>query len=84
MAVFEPVGLESEVGSRAQEEFRLWNQALRAYRARQWDEADVHLLNLQRLAPDCGLYRKFAEKVAGMRRNPPPPDWDGVTTFHEK
>ena len=67
-----------------QEEIRLWNQALRAYRAQQWDQAEVHLLNLQRMKPDCGLYAKYSEKVAQMRRNPPPPGWDGVTSFDEK
>ena len=84
VTVYEPIGLESEIGSRMQEEFRLWNQTLRAYRAQQWDQADVHLLNLQRMNPACGLYRKFSEKVTEMRRTPPPPGWDGVTSFDEK
>ncbi len=84
VTVYEPIGLESEIGSTMQEEFRLWNQALRAYRALQWDQADVHLLNLQRMSPECRLYAKFSEKVTQMRRNPPPPDWSGVTSFDEK
>jgi len=84
VTVYEPICLESEIEPRMQEELRLWNQTLRAYRAQQWDQADVHLLNLQRMNPGCGLYRKFAEKVTDMRRNPPPPDWDGVTSFDEK
>jgi adenylate cyclase len=36
------------------------------------------------MQPESGLYRKFAEKVAELRRDPPPPGWDGVTTFDEK
>ena len=66
------------------EELKLWNQTLRAYRAQQWDQADVNLLNLQRMNPDCGLYQLYADKVAALRRNPPPADWDGVTAFDEK
>jgi adenylate cyclase len=34
--------------------------------------------------PGCGLYALYAERVAGMRRNPPPAGWDGVTAFDEK
>jgi adenylate cyclase len=84
VTIYEPIGLQSEVGSTQQEELRLWHQTLRVYRAQQWDQADVNLLNLQRMAPERGLYRKFSEKVAELRRSPPPPDWDGVKTFDEK
>ena len=84
ITIFEPIGLESEVDRQAQEELRLWNQTLRAFRAQQWDQADVNLLNLQRINPDCELYRVFSGKVADKRRNPPAPGWDGVTVFDEK
>ncbi len=84
VTIYEPLGLQSEIGSSMQEELRLWQQVLRAYRAQQWDQADVDLLELQRMRPDCGLYRKFSGKVAELRRAPPPPDWDGVTSFDEK
>ena len=84
VTVYEPIGLETEIGSTMHEEFRLWTQALRTYRAQQWNQADVLLLNLQRMNPGCGLYAKFCEKVSELRRNPPPPDWDGVTSFDEK
>src|SRR5260221_14613971 len=84
VTIYEPLGLQSEIGSSMQEELRLWQQVLRAYRAQQWDQADVDLLELQRMRPDCGLYRKFSGKVAELRRAPPPPDWDGVTSSDEK
>jgi adenylate cyclase len=84
VTVYEPIGLQNEVGASVQEELRLWGQTLRAYRAQQWDQADGNLLKLQRMQPESGLYRKFAEKVAELRRDPPPPGWDGVTTFDEK
>jgi hypothetical protein len=34
--------------------------------------------------PACGLYQVYSERVAQMRRTPPPPGWDGVTAFDEK
>jgi adenylate cyclase len=84
VVIYEPLGLQAELGARMQEELRLWSQTLRAYRAQQWDTCDVNLLNLGRMNPACELYRAYAERVAEKRRNPPPPGWDGVTVFDEK
>jgi adenylate cyclase len=84
VTIYEPLGLDAEVDRRFQEELKLWNQALRAYRAQQWDQVEVTLLNLQRMNPGCELYALYAERVAQMRRNPPPAGWDGVTVFEEK
>jgi adenylate cyclase len=79
VTVFEPLAAAAD-----REESRLWGQTLRAYRAAQWDQADVNLLNLQRANPQCTLYKAFSGIVAERRRNPPPADWDGVTVFAEK
>jgi adenylate cyclase len=84
VTIYEPLGLEGEVERKALDELKLWNQALRAYRAQQWDQVEVGLLNLQRMNPDCGLYQRYVEKVAEKRRHPPPADWDGVAMFDEK
>jgi adenylate cyclase len=79
VTIFEPLAAAID-----REESRLWTQTLRAYRAAQWDQADVNLLNLQRANPQCTLYKAFSDIVAERRRNPPPADWDGVTAFAEK
>ena len=79
VTVFEPLAAATD-----REELRLWTQTLRAYRAGQWDQADVNLLNLQRANPQSPLYKAFSDIVADHRRNPPPTDWDGVTAFAEK
>ena len=34
--VFEPIGLESEVDRKTQDEIKLWHQTLRAFRQQQW------------------------------------------------
>ena len=82
--VFEPIGLESEVDKKAQDELKLWHQTLRAYRVQQWDQVEVNLINLQRMNPGCEVYKLFAERVNGFRRTPPPANWDGAWTFEEK
>jgi adenylate cyclase len=84
VTIYEPLGLEGELARQRLDELRLWNQTLRAYRTQQWDQAEVSLLNLQRMAPGCELYKAYADRVAQKRRAPPPPDWDGVTAFDEK
>jgi adenylate cyclase len=84
VTIYEPLGLEAEVDRKLQDELKLWNQTLRAYRAQQWDQVEVGLLNLQRINPGCDLYAAYAARVAEMRRHPPAAGWDGVTAFDEK
>ena len=84
VTVYEPLGLESEIGESVRRELEVWNSTLHAYRARQWDDAETGLGSLVRMNPTCGLYRVYAAILADKRRNPPPPEWDGVTAFDEK
>ena len=80
ITVFEPLEPDA-VGA---DELGLWDRALGAYRAQRWDEAEADLLELQRRAPERGLYAAFIVKVAELRRHPPAAGWDGVTVFAEK
>jgi adenylate cyclase len=84
VSIYEPLGLESEVDRKQLDEVKLWHQTLRAYRAQQWDQVEVSLLNLQRMNPACELYALYAERAAQFRRNPPAAGWAGVTAFDEK
>ena len=82
--VFEPIGIEGKVEKKVIDEIKLWHQALKAYRAQQWDQVEVSLLNLQRMNPQCAVYALYAERVAEFRHRPPPAGWAGVTAFDEK
>lgn len=84
VAIYEPLGLEGDVGKAVLEEVKLWNQALRSYRAQDWDQAEVALLNLSRMAPERDLYGKYMERVAHLRKEPPEADWKGVWKFETK
>jgi len=84
LTIYEPLGLEAEAEKKTLDEIKLWHQTLRLYRSRQWDQVEVGLLNLQRMNPECALYERYSKEVAGKRRAPPPPEWDGVTVFDEK
>jgi len=84
VAIYEPLGLEAEVGKARAEELKLWLQALKAYRSQAWEQAELVLFNLQRLYPGAPLYSFYSQRVARYRAEPPPPGWDGVTTFETK
>ena len=84
VTIYEPIGLESEVGGEKREAIALWHGALRSYRARDWDRATADLARLARAEPDCRLYSLAAANVEKARRAALPADWDGVTVFDEK
>ena len=84
LTIYEPIGMEAEIGKGKLDELKLWQQTLRAYRSQQWDQVEVQIINLQRMNADCYLYELYAQRVAEWRRAPPPADWDGVTAFDEK
>ena len=83
VGIHEPLGLEGEVDKPKLEENKLWNQALRAYRSQNWDQAEVLLLNLSRMSPHK-LYEVYAERIAHYRSDPPGEDWDGSWKFDTK
>ncbi len=84
VSIYEPLAFESDFDRGLMEELKLWNLALRQFRAQEWDQAELTLFNLQRMAPQCALYRLYAEQIADYRRDPPGKGWDGVRTFETK
>ena len=82
--IFEPIGIEGQVEKKVMDEIKLWHKALRAYRAQNWDQAEMDLFNAQRMSPECTLYQLYFERIKQCRVDPPGPNWDGVTTFKTK
>jgi adenylate cyclase len=83
VGIYEPVGEEGKVAREEMDEIKLWNQALRAYRAQDWDQAELALMNLQRMKPRY-LYDLYVKRVEHLRKEPPGENWDGVTVFETK
>jgi adenylate cyclase len=84
VGIFEPLGELATLDKATQDELKLWNQALRLYRAQDWDQAELQLYNLSRMSPDRYLYQLYTKRIALHRTNPPGAGWDGVTTFETK
>lgn len=83
VGIYEPLGLEGQVDKAMLDEVKLWNHALRYYRSQDWDQAEVALLNLSRMAQRY-LYDLYMKRIAHCRKEPPGEGWDGVTTFETK
>ncbi|MDT8990144.1 adenylate/guanylate cyclase domain-containing protein [Curvibacter sp. APW13] len=84
VAIFWPVGPADRIPSETAAELKSWGQLLKAYRAQDWDQADVVLLNLTRANPKKYLYQLYSERIATMRNLPFDPSWDGATNFETK
>jgi adenylate cyclase len=85
VAIYEPIGLQGTVAKPKLDEIRLYAQFLRFYRGQDWDQAELQLLNLQKILPDNKLYNEtFVGRIAFLRSNPPGNGWDGAFTFTTK
>lgn len=84
VAIYEPIGMAGEVSKALHDEIKLFHEVRRLYRKQDWDQAELQLMNLQRMSPETVLYRIYAERVIYFRRNPPAADWDGVFVFQTK
>ncbi|MDB5774095.1 MAG: guanylate cyclase [Herbaspirillum sp.] len=81
--IYQPLDFASALSQAQQEALARWHQALQLVREQQWDSAEREILDLQRESAD-GLYALYLGRIAVFRREAPPPDWDGVTTFDVK
>jgi len=84
VAIFEVIGRRGEVDPAVLDQAALFQTAVKLFRSRNWDLAEVQLLNLQALAPDRLLYQRYLDRVRHCRADPPPADWDGVFVFQTK
>ena len=84
VTIFHPLGLAQNLSSGATSEIKTWGAFLKAYRAQDWDQADVLLLNLTRTNANKYLYQLYSDRVASMRMLPFDPEWDGATNFETK
>ncbi|OIQ82286.1 adenylate cyclase 1 [mine drainage metagenome] len=84
VAIFEPIGPAGQEGQATREELERYQAAYRLYRAQNWDQAEMQLLELQKQSPQRKLYQLYVERIAYYRQNPPGADWDGAFTFKTK
>ena len=84
VTIFWPVAPANRVGAETEAELKAWASFLRAYRAQDWDQCDLLMLNLLRMNAKKFLYHLYSDRVASMRMLPLDLEWDGATNFETK
>ena len=62
----------------------VFEAGLKAYRTKCWAEAEEHFRACLEIAPADGPATLFLERIAHLRVDPPPADWDGVWRLSTK
>jgi adenylate cyclase len=84
VGIFFPLGAAQQLEKAQVDEAKTWATLVKAYRAQDWDQCDLMLLNLQRMNAKKYLYELYSDRVASMRLLPFDPEWDGATNFETK
>ncbi len=84
VAIFWPVAPNNRIGAETEAELKTWATFLKAYRAQDWDQCDLLMMNLLRMNAKKYLYHLYSDRVASMRLLPFDLEWDGATNFETK
>jgi adenylate cyclase len=83
MAVYELLA-ENQTDSQLDALVRGYESAFAHYQLRQWDQAEMALLEVNRHSMDDAPSRALLNRIERLRIAPPPEDWDGVYDAKEK
>lgn len=83
VGIHEPVCSKTHLDDATAGRLRLFERALADYRQQRWDEAEAAFMAVANEEPD-GPAGLFLGRIDAFRRDPPPPDWDGVYLAREK
>jgi adenylate cyclase len=82
--IFEVLGRKGEVGAEAMTARERYGEGLAAYRKRRWDEAEAGFRACIAAIADDPPAEVMLKRIALVRANPLPADWNGVWTLAEK
>ncbi len=55
-----------------------FEKGLKAYQSQKWDQAVEIFTDLKEHYPDDGPTQLYLMRVAELKKDPPPKDWDGI------
>lgn len=84
ITIYEPLGLRETLDGKWKEELQRHKEALKCYRAQDWDMAEMNFVNLIRTSRSPGPYKIYVERIVHFRQSAPPKGWDGVFTHTSK
>lgn len=83
VAIFEPIGLKTEIDDKLEDKVSLFHTALEHFRKQEWGHAE-RLLDALKSDEDHLLYNVYLERIQLYRDTPPGDNWDGVFTHTSK
>ena len=83
VAIFEPLGLMTEISVAQMDRAQRFGEFLQLYRSQQFEAASERLLQLEQEQPEK-LFAVYRERLERFVASPPPADWDGVFNFETK
>ncbi|HVI88371.1 MAG TPA: adenylate/guanylate cyclase domain-containing protein [Dongiaceae bacterium] len=82
--IFDALGRAGEVPDDLREMASHFAAGLAAYRNRDWATAEHAFSDALTVLPDDGPSRVLLQRTQRLQVEPPPVDWDGIWTLHEK
>jgi adenylate cyclase len=82
--IYELLGRPGELPSGENELIHEFENGLKAYRAREWAAAERQFQRCLEMRPADRASALYIERISGIRTNPPPANWDGVTRLVKK
>lgn len=82
--IYEPVCEILQLDKATSSHLKLYDEALKLYRNRNLDLAEMQFIHLQKLEPSRALYALYIARIAHFRQYPPANDWDGVFNVETK
>jgi class 3 adenylate cyclase len=82
--VYELIDFSEAVTERQRGTVEAFHEALDLFEKRDWAAAEAGFQKILDLSPRDSPSHVFLERCGNNRRNPPPPDWDGVFELHSK
>jgi adenylate cyclase len=82
--VYELLCPAGQLGPGVAELLQEFAKGLAVYRARDWDGAERQFRRCLELSPEDAPSTLYLQRIAALRAEPPPSNWDGVWRFTHK
>jgi len=82
--IFELLGPAGQVSENFLRLRELYSQALLAYRAQDWEAAEMTFRTCLEIRPNDGPAALFLKRIETLRRNAPAADWSSIAQLEEK
>ena len=84
VTIFEVAGYTNNSDARLVESLAIFNEALYAYRNRNWERSEELFKKTLDLNPSDGPSGLYLKRIEKFRLSPPPDDWNGAAVFESK